>query len=857
MHHKHLSPALRNHSHFAFLGSKSIHTNTPNPIKPFGFFPNTQETLAAKLASILQVCTGHSVLKQGQQVHAQITVNGLGNKDCPLGSRVLGVYVICGSFRDAKNLFSQLDLLRASPWNWMIRGLTIVGWFRFALLFYFKMLSFGSFPDKYTFPFVIKACGALNAVQLGKYIRETIRLMGFETDVFVGSALIKFYAENGCIHDARFLFDKMPQRDGVLWNVMLNGCVKSGDSDRVIGLFREMRATEIRPNSVTCACVLSVCASEGMVKVGAQLHGLVVRCGHDTDSPVTNTLITMYAKCRWLSDARALFDATPQTETVSWNGLIGGYVQNGFMFEATDLFREMICAGVKPDSITFTSILPSISESTNLNLGKEAHGYIVRHGVPLDVFLKSALIDVYFKCRDVHLAQNLFNHNTAIDIVICTAMISGYVLNGMNAEALEVFQWLLHVGMRPNAVTLASILPACAGFAALRLGKELHGYILKNGLEERCYVGSAVLDMYAKCGRLDQACRVFPRMPEKDSVCWNSMITSCSQGGKPDEAIQLFRQMGMEGAKYDCVSISAALSACANLPALNYGKEIHGFMVKGELTVDLFAQSALIDMYAKCGNLDLARRVFDTMRGKNEVSWNSIIAAYGNHGRLNVSLELFHAMLEEGFRPDHVTFLAIISACGHAGQVDEGKFYFQCMTQEHGIPARMEHYACMVDLFARAGRLKEAFEITRSMPFGPDAGVWGTLLGACRVHGNVELAELASKHLFELDPQNSGYYVILSNLQAEAGKWEGVLKTRSMMKERRVQKVPGCSWIELNNGIHMFVAADTSHQQSAEIFLLLRNLLLELRREGYVAKISMPMHLQNHQALSTTNGDCF
>ncbi|XAR50765.1 hypothetical protein NMG60_11005187 [Bertholletia excelsa] len=831
MFHKHLHPTCRSFLQIAALGCKYFHPS----------IPNVEENLACKLSPLLQACQFNSVIKQGRQVHAQIVVNGLSSV-CPLVSKVLGVYVLSAGFKDVKDLFYQLDLSYASPWNWMIRGFTVMSWFEFALLFYFKMLAFGTSPDKYTFPYVIKACGGLKASRLGKSINRTIWMMGYETDVFVSSSLIKFYADNDCIEDARSLFDKMPHRDGVLWNVMLNGYVKFGDSDNVIGLFREMRYSGTWPNSVTFACVLSVCASGQMIKLGTQFHGLVVRCGLETDPPVANTLITMYAKCRCLSDAHSLFDDLPCTDSVTWNGMIGGYVQNGFMCEGLNFFREMISAGFKPDSITFVSLLPSISESENLYHGKEIHGYILRHGVSWDVFLKSALIDVYFKCRDVEMASNLFLHSTMIDIVICSVMISGYVLNGMNFNALAIFRRLLCVKMRPNAVTLASVLPACAGLVALRLGKELHGYILKNGLEQRCYVGSAVLDMYAKCGRLDLAHQIFTRMSEKDAVCWNSLITSCSQNGKPEDAIQLFQQMGTVGVKYDCVSISAVLSACANLPALHYGKEIHGFMIKSTLTSDLFAQSVLIDMYAKSGHLNLASRVFNRMQEKNEVSWNSIIAAYGNHGCLNDALELFHKMMDEGFQPDHVTFLALISAYGHAGLVDEGNYFFRRMTEEFGITARMEHYACSVDLFARAGRLNEAFEIIRTMPFDPDASIWGTLLGACRVHGNVELAELASEHLFELDPQNSGYYVLLSNLQADAGKWDSVLKTRSMMRKRKVQKIPGYSWIEVNNSTHMFVAADTSHEKSAEIYLFLNSLLLELRKEGYVPQPSIAMH---------------
>ncbi|KAK6263596.1 hypothetical protein SCA6_019030 [Theobroma cacao] len=813
----------------------NVHTTTSQHIPRPYEFPTTQ------LASFLQSTSFPSNLQQGKQVHARLILNEITTTD-PL---LLAMYLRCGSFNDAKNMFYRIDLGCVKRWNLMIRGLVKMGWFHLGLLFYFKMLGCGVSPDNFTFPSVVKACSGLNNVRFGTLIHEAIMSMGFEVNVFVGSSLINLYVENGHVDRARTLFDKIPVGDCVLWNVMLNGYVKCEELDKAMEIFEEMRKGETKPDEVTFAAIFSLCASEGMVDFGTQLHGLVVCCGLEFDSVVANALLSMYSKCGWLSDAHKLFGMMPQADLVSWNGMISGYVQNGFMQDASCLFNEMISSGLKPDAITFSSFLPAVTGLGCFRKGKEIHGYILRHGVSLDVFLKSALIDVYFKCRDVEMARKVYNQRTEVDVVMCTAMISGYVLNGMNNDALEIFRWLLKEKIRPNAVTLASVLPACADLAALKVGKELHGYIIKNGLDRGCHVGSAVIDMYAKCGRLDVTHDIFGRLSERDSVCWNSMITSCSQNGKPEKAIDLFRWMGSTGMEYDCVSISAALSACANLPALHYGKEIHGFMIKGSFCSDPFAKSALIDMYAKCGNLGSSQHVFDMMEEKNEVSWNSIIAAYGNHGRLEDCLALFHEMLKNEIQPDHVTFLAIISACGHAGKVDDGIHYFQSMTEEYGITARMEHYACVVDLFGRAGRLNEAFETIKSMPFSPDAGVWGTLLGACRNHGNVELAEFASRHLFDLDPQNSGYYVLLSNLLADAGHWGSVLKIRSLMKERGVQKVPGYSWIEVNNTTHMFVAADESHPRSSHIYSLLKTLLLELKREGYVPQLYLPMHPQH------------
>ncbi|XP_058104435.1 pentatricopeptide repeat-containing protein At4g21300 [Magnolia sinica] len=842
MHEKNLFPICKRFSIFSALPSKSnplvprnLTNSAPNHVDSDGFSPNLVGNFAGQFSSMLQEFSNPPGLQKGRQVHAQVVVNGFSDMGF-LATRILGMYVLCRSFEDAKSVFSRVEKWYPLPWNWMIRGFTMMGCFEFALLFYFKMLGGGVSPDRYTFPYVIKGCSGLNAVKLGRLIHESIHLMGLDTDVFVASSLIKMYAENDAIDDARRLFDRMIERDSVLWNVMVNGFVTNGDANEALGLFCTMRKSETRPNSVTFACVLSVCASEGKIDYGIQLHGLVIKCGLDMDASVANTLLAMYSKCGRLPDARKLFDIMGQVDLVTWNGMIAGCVQNGFSGEALDLFYEMQSAGVKPDSITFSSFLPSFSVSAGLKQGKEIHGYIVRNGICLDAFLKSALIDIYFKCRDVNMARKVFDRTGTVDIVICSAMISGFVLNGLSDDALGMFRWLLRAQMKPNAVTLASVLPACSCLAALRLGKELHCYILKNAFDGRCYVGSALTDMYAKCGRLDLGSRVFENMFDRDAVLWNTMISSYSQNGQPEEAIHLFRQMGLEGMRCDCVTISAALSACANIPALIHGKAIHGFMMKGALRSDLFAKSALIDMYAKCGDLVFARRVFDYMQEKNEVSWNSIIAAYGTHGLVRDALGLFREMKEAGIRPDHITFLAIISSCGHSGLVDEGFKYFRCMIEECGIVARMEHYACMVDLFGRSGRLYEALDFITSMPFKPDAGIWGALLGACRVHRNVELAELASKHLFELDPQNSGYYVLMSNIHAVAGKWEGVLKVRSLMKERGVQKLPGCSWIEINSTTHMFIAADRSHPQSAQIYLFLKCLLLELREAGYVPK---------------------
>ncbi|XP_020680419.1 pentatricopeptide repeat-containing protein At4g21300 isoform X1 [Dendrobium catenatum] len=789
--------------------------------------------LASRFLLILRSLRDPSDLQKGRQVHAQVVSNGLFD-DNLLGSTVLGMYVLCRSISDAKSLFFCMEKDSTLLWNWMIRGFSMMCMFEFSLLFYFKMLCAGIFPDKYTFPYVIKSCCGLSAIGLGNHIHKMICQVGMEKDVFVGSSLIKMHADNGYIEEARKVFDRMPERDCVLWNVMMDGYVRVGDANNALEIFEWMMSSGSRPNYVTFSCVLSLCASQAILSYGTLIHGLALKYGLDLEISVANTLLAMYSKFRCLSDVNMLFNMMPKADLVTWNGMISGFVQNGLRDEALELFYKMQDAGIKPDSITLASFLPSFSDSANLKQGKEIHAYILRNNVCLDLFLKSALIDIYCKCKEVGLANKVFNMTGTMDVAICSAMISGYILNGLSSDALLMFRRLLKAEIKPNAITLASILPACACLTALTLGKELHGYVLKNSFEGRCYVASSLIDMYAKCGRLDIAHQIFRKISEKDTVAWNSMIANFNQNGQPEEVFNLFCQMSSEGIKYDAVTISSMLSACASLPALNYGKEIHGFMIRGAFTTDLYAESCLIDMYAKCGELNIARCVFDSMIEKNEVSWNSIIAAYGAHGLLNDAVSLFQEMEKGGYLPDHITFLTLISACSHTGQIEEGFQFFSRM-KDYGIVARNEHYSCMVDLYARAGKLHEAFQFISNMPWKPDAGIWGALLGACQVHRNPELAELASKHLFELDPQNSGYYILMSNVHAVTGQWAGVVKVRSLMKERNVQKLPGCSWFEINNTTHMFVSGGgKSHPDFQSIHFLLKLLIFELKEAGYV-----------------------
>uniref|UniRef100_A0A1J3G6J5 Pentatricopeptide repeat-containing protein n=4 Tax=Noccaea caerulescens TaxID=107243 RepID=A0A1J3G6J5_NOCCA len=808
-----------------------------------------EESLPRLLTLLSRSCSDSTLLRQVKQVHAFLIVNRISGESYT-AVKILGIYAISGSFSDCGKMFYRLDLHRSSsnsirPWNSIISSFVRMGLSNQALSFYFKMLCYGVSPDVSTFPCLIKSCVALKNLRGIEFLRDKASSLGMDCNEFVASSLINAYLEYGKIDAASHLFHRVSKKDCVIWNVMLNGYAKCGAFDSVVKGFSAMRMDEISPNAVTFNCVLSVCASMSLIDLGAQLHGLAVVSGLEFEGSIKNSLLSMYSKSGSFDDACKLFRMMSRGDTVTWNCMISGYVQSGLMEESLVCFSEMISSGVSPDAITFSSLLPSVSRFERLEYCRQVHCYIVRHGIPLDdICLTSALIDAYFKCRGVSMAEKIFRQCDSADVVVFTAMISGYLHNGLNIDALEMFRRMVDVRMSPNEITLVSILPVIGGLLALKLGRELHGFIIKNGFNKRCNVGSAVIDMYAKCGRMDLAFEIFGRLSKKDVVSWNSMITRCAQSDDPSAAIDVFRRMGASGIGFDCVSVSSALSACANLPSESFGKAIHGYMVKQVNASDVYSESTLIDMYAKCGNLRSAVSVFERMQEKNIVSWNSIIAAYGNHGRLKDSLCLFREMVEEsGVRPDQITFLKMISTCCHVGDVDEGVRFFRSMTEDYGIQPQQEHYACVVDLFGRAGRLEEAYETVKSMPFPPDAGVWGTLLGACRLHKNIELAKVASRRLMDLDPRNSGYYVLMSNAHANAGEWGGVTEVRSLMKERGVQKIPATSWIEINKITHSFVSGDGDHPEFSHIYSLISLLLEEMRLEGDVPQSSRKLNL--------------
>lgn len=725
------------------------------------------------------------------------------------------------------------------------------------------MQAAGILPDNYAFPAALKAATALQDLHLGKQIHGSVIKLGYGSHSTVSNTVLQMYAQCGNGVDQVFkVFDRIPQRDQVSWNSMINALCKYQEWELALEAFRLMGLERIEPSSFTLVSVALACSNlnrrDGL-GLGKQLHGYSLRVD-ERKTFTDNSLMAMYAKLGRVDDAKRIFEWFAHRDMVSWNTIISAFSQNDRLYEALEYFRDMNGEGFKPDGVTISSVLPACSHLELLDFGKEIHAFVFRNDDFMrNSFVTSALVDMYCNCKQVVSGSRVFDTASDRKLGTWNAMFAGYAQNGFYMEAVMLFMKLMVVsGLFPNPTTMASVLPACAHCEAFADKEVMHGYVLKLGLGRDRYVQNALMDLYSRVGKIDIAEYLFHNMESRDIVSYNTMITGYVVRGYYEGALVLLHDMQIAERKpkgnddFDMsvevsfrpnsVTLMTILPGCAALAALTKGKEIHAYAFRNRLESDVAVGSALVDMYAKCGCLNMARRVFESMPNRNVITWNAMILAYGMHGEGGEALALFRKMVAK-VKPNEVTFIAVFAACSHSGIVDEGKQLFQTMKVDHGVEPNADHYACVVDLLGRSGRLDEAYDIIKLMPVGLDkVGVWSSLLGACRIHQNVQLGEISAFNLFQSEPNVASHYVLLSNIYSSAGLWEKANEVRGKMKRMRVKKEPGCSWIECSDEVHRFVAGDTRHPQSEQLYEYLNDLFARMKKEGYVPDTSCVLH---------------
>ncbi|XP_057815489.1 pentatricopeptide repeat-containing protein At2g13600 [Cryptomeria japonica] len=688
-----------------------------------------------------------------------------------------------------------------------------------------------------------------------------VRGLKFAVNTFLQNTIINMYDTCGSIEDARKVFDDIDNPNVYSWNMIIAAYRSHGISQEAFKLFHQMQRTAVQPDNFTFSSILPVCGNVASLNHGFQIHGKIIRCRLQFDVIVMNALIDIYAKCGSVHKARELFDKMRNTDVVSWNSMITGYAQNGALDKALRLFEDMpqqnvvswnaIMAGyeqnglvdkalqifkqmqltsVKPNSATFVGILQSCAKMGALEQGMEIHQEIIESGFGSDIAVVTSLMDMYAKCGEVQQARRLFDKMHIADVISWNALIAGYVRNGLLEEALEIFMQMEFASVKPNSATFVNILPACAKMRALEQGMEIHRKVIAFGFTSHVVI-TALIDVYAKCGRVQMACKLFEKLNYPDVVSWNTMITGYVQNGVLDKALQLFKempqrdviswttivagyaqngfcdkaleffkQMQLTGVIPNSATFASVLPACAKMGALEQGMEIHQKIIESGFLSEIVATS-LLDMYAKCGSIRKARELFNKMYQPSLVSWNAMIAGYGMHGYSEDALQTFEQMHSRS-TPNPISLLCVLSACSHAGLVDDGCKYFNSMSEFYCITPTMDHYVCMVDLLSRSGYLVEALNFIFKMPVKPDLAVWMSLLSACRSHKNIWLGEFVASLLFQLDLQTSAPYVLLSNIYAEEGRWHDVHKVRELMNDRGITKTPGCSWIEVHEMVN-------------------------------------------------------
>ncbi|CAN8239340.1 unnamed protein product [Cochlearia groenlandica] len=606
----------------------------------------------------------------------------------------------------------------------------------------------------------------------------------------------------------------------------------------------------------SAASLLSACVDVRAFSPGLQIHAHCILSDVEYNPVLVPNLVTFYSAFNLHREALSINEKSDILHPLPWNVLIGSYAKNDLFEEAISSYKIMLGKGIRPDAFTYPSVLKACGETLDFASGKVIHGSIEVSSYRSSLYVCNALISMYKRLGNVCISRRLFDRMSEKDAVSWNAMISCYASEGMWSEAFELFDKMcvsgvefsvitwnivsggcLQTGNYVGALSLVSTmrsldpvaviigLKACSLLGAIRLGKEIHGVAVRSSYDGIDNVRNTLITMYSKCDDLRHAFIVFQQNEAHSLSTWNSIISGYAQVNRSEEASYLLREMLRAGLQPSFITLASILPLCARVANLQHGKEFHCYILRRKYFKDnTMLWNSLVDVYAKSGEIVAAKQVCDLMRERDEVTYTSLIDGYGNQGEGRIALALFEEMIRFGIKPDHVTMVAVLSACSHSKLVHEGERLFMKMQCEYNISPCLQHYCCMVDLYGRAGHLRKARDVIHRMPYEPSSATWATLLNACHIYGNTEIGEWAAEKLLEMKPENPGYYVLIANMYAAAGSWSKLAQVRTSMRDLCVKKGPGSAWIDTGSGFSLFSAGDTSSPQACLTYPLLDGL---------------------------------
>ncbi|KAI5079168.1 hypothetical protein GOP47_0006839 [Adiantum capillus-veneris] len=632
---------------------------------------------------------------------------------------------------------------------------------------------------------LLKECATQKDVRRGTSLHASALKRGLlGKSSYVANTLISMYAKWGALSKAHMTLDEMAMRDVVSWSSLIAGFAQHGHGHDALHCFEQMQGEGISPNAVTFSSILKACGSIGAPDKGKQIHDEIVKQELLENNVVLgNALVDMYAKSGALSRAQQVLAELSLWDIVSWNTLIAGYAQQGQGQDAFVCFKRMQWEGFAPNRVTFLCALKACSSDHALNEGAQIHVEIAWQGLlDSDVVLGNALVDMYAKCGALIKAEKVLKKLCIRDTFSWNAIIAGCTQQHRYQDALNYYEQMLCEGLSPDVVTFLCILKACGSIEAVEKGERIHDETVRKGLiQTNVPLGTALVDMYAKCGAFGKAQQVLEEFCVWDVVSWNALITGYVRKGLGEEAFNCFDMMRRKGISADEATFTCVLKACGSIGVVEKGEQVHDEIVRqGLLGGNQVLGTALVDMYAKCGAITKAEQVLEKLPSQDVVSWSSLVALYAKQGLIHNSLHCIECMEANAISPNAVTLLNVLYACSHSGLVEEGQMYFAILTSKFGIMPDLEHYTCIADLLGRAGHFDKAMSVIQRMPSSNFVAVWYAVMGACRKWGNVNVGRWAFDHAVQIDKSNIAAHISMINLYLAAGMHDDAKALGSM-----------------------------------------------------------------------------
>ncbi|OWM72840.1 hypothetical protein CDL15_Pgr021146 [Punica granatum] len=797
-------------------------------------FPKSKELVGVRkrrlkrYSSLLQAFASRGSVAGGRAVHGHLLRQRV-ELDLHLRVSLLNFYAKCGSPAVARRMLDEMPQRDVVCWTAVIAGFVSKGCGKDGALLFSEMIRGGVRPNEYTLATCLKGCSACSDFLLGKQVHSQVIRLGWAADSYVGSALMEVYAKCGQMELARSVYSSLSKQNVVLWNVMLNGYVLTGDVDEVMRLFNSLKESEIQFENFTLSSVLKCCASSGRLREGRILHCVAIKVGSETDNVIGCSLVDLYSKCNEVVDALKAFSRIKDPDVVTWTTIIACLDQQGDGPEAARVFNIMRQRGLKPNLFSLTSLVSAAGNVGHLNYGKSVHALIYKYGHEHDVsdiMLSNSLVSMYMKSGSPHDGLQAFDGMRKKDLVSFNNLLLG-------PQGPQVLHHMLSWGLKLNDSTFVNVLRCCIGSENVSFGRQVHTLVVKHNMTRNKFVGTTLIDMYAKIRCVDEAVLVFRSLKDKDIFTWTTIISGLMRCDQVEKGLKYFVLMQQEGITPNENTLATCLSGCSQIASLSSGKLLHSMALKAGHLWDTFIVNGLINFYGKCGSIEDAETMFKGLNSCDLTLWNSMICLYSHYCQGQKALAAFRLMLQEGILPDQITFLGVLVACSRIGLIDEGKMHFESMGETFGIETTIEHCACMVDMLGRAGKFSEVESFIKEMKIPPSGPIWEALLGACEMHKNENLGERAAERLLKLDPEEASNYILLSNIFAAKKRWDSVKEVRGLMTRRGVKKERACSWIEIEGTVHVFYPQDFSHPKLAQIYVKLEELGKKLILAGY------------------------